>query len=337
MVRIEESSRWKPESDSKMPRKPTDKVIEHRISLSSLERTYLDQYLKQHKASMWVNAVSGSTGPLLIGVAALGAVGVLSLWKAPQLKEIVSSTLDDVFTTLTDPHTYTRSPLTSVQIIRFRIEAKEFADERNSLNRERAAYCTISADSFDEAKCRMVDPKFEDWKERLTAFQAMVYRELEDQKDRDMVFGGLGTVNPRADNNPYNDENPEVTSYLDSIPTSASINQDAVTTEFCLQNNVATPKNGDRHQWTFTAEDSAGGTVWTGNLGYWEGMWWIPDDFDDLYVRRSGGGRRDDGEGGSEDTGDDREYTDIARPREGDGSKPSRAESGGGSGRGRRQ
>ena len=285
---------------------------------------------------MWVNAVSGSTGPLLIGVAALGAVGVLSLWKAPQLKDVITDTLDDIFTTLTDPRTYTKSPLDSVKIIRFRIEAKEFADERNSLNRERAAYCTISADSFDEAKCRMVDPKFEDWKERLTAFQAMVYRELENQADRDQVFGGLGTVNPRADNNPYNDENPEVTSYLDSIPTSASINQDAVTTEFCLQNNVATPKNGDRHQWTFTAEDSAGGTVWTGNLGYWEGMWWIPDDFNDLYVRRSGGGRRGDGEGGSTDTGDDREYTDISRPREGDGSKPSRTESGDGSGRGRR-
>ena len=283
---------------------------------------------------MWVNAVSGSTGPLLVGVAALGAVAVLSLWKAPQLKDIIGEFGNDVFEGALKT---IRSPLTSIKIIEYRIEAKKFANERNSLNRERAAYCTISADSFDEAKCRMVDPKFEDWKERLTAFQAMVYRELEDQKDRDMVFGGLGTVNPRADNNPYNDENPEVTSYLDSIPTSASINQDAVTTEFCLQNNVATPKNGDRHQWTFTAEDSAGGTVWTGNLGYWEGMWWIPDDFDDLYVRRSGGGRRDDGEGGSEDTGDDREYTDIARPREGDGSKPSRAESGGGSGRGRRQ
>jgi len=296
-----------------MPRKPTDKVIEHRISLSDLERKYFDQYLKQHKASMWVNAVSGSTGPLLIGVAALGAVAVLSLWKAPQLKDIIGEFGNDVFEGALKT---IRSPLTSIKIIEYRIDAKKFADERNSLNRERAAYCTISADSFDEAKCRMVDPKFEDWKERLTAFQAMVYRELEDQKDRDMVFGGLGTVNPRADNNPYNDENPEVTSYLDSIPTSASINQDAVTTEFCLQNNVATPKNGDRHQWTFTAEDSAGGTVWTGNLGYWEGMWWIPDDFNDLYVRRSGGGRRGDGEGGSTDTGDDREYTDIYPDRE---------------------
>lgn len=270
-----------------MPRKPTDKVIEHRISLSDLERKYFDQYLKNQKASMWVNAVSGSTGPLLIGVAALGAVAVLSLWKAPQLKDIIGEFGNDLFEGALKT---IRSPLTSVKIIEYRIKAKKYADERNSLNRERAAYCTISADSFDEAKCRMVDPKFEDWKERLTAFQAMVYRELEDQSDRDMVFGGLGSVNPRTDNNPYNDENPEVTSYLDSIPTSASINQDAVTTEFCLQNNVDAPRNGDRHLWTFTAEDSAGGTVWTGNLGYWQGMWWIPDDFNAFPWRES---RRD--------------------------------------------
>jgi hypothetical protein len=333
MSKFETSSCQNTEKVIQMPRKPTDKVIEHRISLSDFERKHLDKYLKQHNTSMWVGAVGGSSGPLLLGVAALGAVGVLALWKAPQLKDIIGETMDDLFTTLTDPRTYTKSPLDSFTIIRYRILAKEFADERNTLNRERSAYCTFSASTYDEAKCSMVFPKLENWHERLVAFQAMVYRELPNQKDRDQVFGGLGTVNPRGDTNPFNDENPEITSAYESRPTSASINQAAVTVAFLSNKNVQGPVDGDRHLWTFSAEDSPGGTVWTANLGFVDGMWWIPDDFDDLYTRQPrGGGRRGDGEGGSIDTGPPADEDAPPPParqerREGSGGNQSRRDS----------
>lgn len=62
-----------------MPRKAPDKVVEHRISLSNLERAALAQYLKNQRVSSLTQMSTGA-GVAVLGVGACAGVYVLAKW-----------------------------------------------------------------------------------------------------------------------------------------------------------------------------------------------------------------------------------------------------------------
>lgn len=63
----------------RLPRKAPDKVVEHRISLSNLERDYAKQYLANQRLSSFTSLSTGA-GVVALGAGAVYGVYVLSKW-----------------------------------------------------------------------------------------------------------------------------------------------------------------------------------------------------------------------------------------------------------------
>ena len=62
-----------------MPRKSPDKVIEHRISLSNLERDLARNYLQNQRIGN-ITSISTGAGVVALGVGAIGGIYILSRW-----------------------------------------------------------------------------------------------------------------------------------------------------------------------------------------------------------------------------------------------------------------
>ena len=63
----------------RLPRKAPDKVVEHRISLSNLERDYAKQYLANQRLGSFTSLSTGA-GVVALGAGAVYGVYVLSKW-----------------------------------------------------------------------------------------------------------------------------------------------------------------------------------------------------------------------------------------------------------------
>ena len=64
---------------NRLPRKAPDKVVEHRISLSNLERDYAKQYLANQRLGSFTSLSTGA-GVVALGAGAVYGVYVLSKW-----------------------------------------------------------------------------------------------------------------------------------------------------------------------------------------------------------------------------------------------------------------
>ena len=63
----------------RLPRKSPDKVVEHRISLSNLERDYVKKYLQTQRVQSFTQLSTGA-GVAALGVGAVAGIYVLSRW-----------------------------------------------------------------------------------------------------------------------------------------------------------------------------------------------------------------------------------------------------------------
>jgi len=185
-----------------MPRRRPDEVIEHRISLSDFERnkiTRLEQIALTNVGLDAFTDVLKAGGMALGGAGGLLAAFVLLKWKAPEIitdiTEVTNGALDGVYDIILPG-----------KPIELRREAQALAKRRGTINREINAYCTLSASTADAAKCSAAQEAKDQYFRDLEQHQQRV---LESAAGRwgwaDLIWAGLGDIDPNKDSNPNND------------------------------------------------------------------------------------------------------------------------------------
>lgn len=179
-----------------MPRKPTEKVIEHRITFGDLERDVLKRALTLQAENQRLDAATSTLNAIGVAVGGSGAIlaGLALLkWKAPEIIDAITEKGKGVLDDFTDGIL----PKTPVQ---FRREAQALAVRRGQINAEINRYCTSSSPDFNSATCSLAHESKDQYFEDLAAFQERV-RAAQIEEDSfywRFIFGGLGDIDPYA-------------------------------------------------------------------------------------------------------------------------------------------
>jgi len=183
-----------------MPRKPTEKVIEHRITFGDFERNAVKKALTLQAENQRLDAATSTLNAVGVAVGGSGAIlaGLALLkWKAPEIIDTITEKAKGVLDDFTDGIL----PKTPVE---YRREAQALAARRGQINAEINRYCSSSSPDFNASTCSLAHEAKDQYFEDLKAFQARVRAAqiTEDSFYWRFIFGGLGDVDPE-----YSDPN----------------------------------------------------------------------------------------------------------------------------------
>jgi hypothetical protein len=175
-----------------MPRRRPDVVHEYRVSLSDFERAKISEVITTQQANVAVDGVTATlnaAGIALGGAGAVLAALVFMKWKGPTLwvdftENVTNPIIDNIVDTIL--------PGTPVEHRRY---AQDLAARRGEIAKEEAAFCSLSASTYDQAKCSATFAKKDQYFADLEAFRKMV-RETYSRVEREAIYYGLGDVNP---------------------------------------------------------------------------------------------------------------------------------------------
>tara|TARA_Y100000004_G_scaffold178604_1_gene221327 strand:+ start:1496 stop:2092 length:597 start_codon:yes stop_codon:yes gene_type:complete len=177
-----------------MPRKPTEKAVEHRITLGDFERAAITKALTLQQENQRLDAVTHTLNAVGIAIGGGGAMlaGLAFLkWKGAEIydtiKDKTMGALDDVADAFL--------PKTPVQ---FRRQAQELANRRATLDAEINRTCTHDSPDYNAAACNLAHDAKDVYFDDLEAFRAQV-RAAKIEEDSfywRFIFQGLGDVDP---------------------------------------------------------------------------------------------------------------------------------------------
>ena len=189
-----------------MPRKATDKVVEHRITLGDLERGELRKLVKAEQFKDYGQLAQGFGVVGLAGGAAFAAFILMQKF-APDipliLKELPSKVFNEIVEVSTPILDDTVDWVAKGSPIEHRRTAQAFAKRRGQLNRNIAVFCTASSEKYDEATCTQLNTV-----EKRQYFQELkTFTDMIDSTYNPITFGnafglrafiykGLGDINP---------------------------------------------------------------------------------------------------------------------------------------------
>jgi len=136
-----------------------------------------------------VTATLNAVGTALGGAGALLAGLVFMKWKGPTLwvdftENVTNPFIDNIVDTIL--------PGTPVEHRRY---AQDLAARRGQIANEEAAFCSLSASTYDEAKCSTTQQKKDQYFADLETFRKML-RETYSRGEREVIYYGLGDINP---------------------------------------------------------------------------------------------------------------------------------------------
>lgn len=201
-----------------MPRKAPDNTQELRVTLGNLERAYAKELLRTSQANVLSKTVTG----IAAGVGGVGVlVGALAFasWKAPG---VISNAAGDAWDVTQDAlgirvfrgedGTLNVAPgiggfagiggvldmtfnASSDGLVALRREGQALAVERGIVSREINGFCTINADSYDQAKCSAAHMRKDAYFAALADYRRRVAEWAEQTgKDDSSVYGGEGSA-----------------------------------------------------------------------------------------------------------------------------------------------
>ena len=173
-----------------MPRRRPDKVIEHRISLSDFERASITRAEGIATANVGLDAFTATlqaAGTALAGGGAILAAVVLMKKFAPDIIADVTNVTNTALDKVADAIL----PGTPVE---YRRQAQDLAARRAQINREINSFCTLSADTYDQAKCSMAQEAKDQYFADLEAFRTIVAEE--NKTVQYLIYFGLGDIDP---------------------------------------------------------------------------------------------------------------------------------------------
>lgn len=189
-----------------MPRKSTDQVIEHRITLGDLERGELRKVVKAEVFKDYGQLAQG------FGVIGLGAgIGfasfVLMKWLAPDIPQLLADLPKQVFDEIVEVAT----PILDDTVdwaakgnpVEHRRAAQALAERRAQLDRDITVFCSPSSNKYDAAICTKLNTQTKrQYFADLKAFNDMIDATYNPTSPthgitlRNFIYKGLGDINP---------------------------------------------------------------------------------------------------------------------------------------------
>lgn len=189
-----------------MPRKATDTVTEHRITLGDLERTQLKKMVQAEAIKDYGQAAQG-IGFVALGAGALIGGTALTMYLAPQLWGLLKGLPKDLFDKLVDEAT----PILDDTVdwaakgspIEHRRMAQELARRRGELDNNITYFCTASSVGYDAEVCTKLNTVSKrEYFDDLRAFNDLIdatYNATSTTHTfslRAFIYKGLGDINP---------------------------------------------------------------------------------------------------------------------------------------------
>lgn len=193
-----------------MPRTKPESTVEHRLSLSNYERVKVSEALEAYKKKSYIQGVSSVLGISMGGAGILLAGWAYMKFKAPDIpadiKEFVFEKMDSIADVVI--------PGTPIEMRR---EAQALAAERARIAKAMPVLCTLSSENYDAAACSTLQQEKANYVTELLAFQQRVRdmygvggtfgnRNRRNSFYWNLIFGGLGDIDPNQDSNPNNNE-----------------------------------------------------------------------------------------------------------------------------------
>ena len=177
-----------------MPRKPTEKAIEHRITLGDFERNAVKKALTLQAENQRLDAATSTLNAIGVALGGFGGIvaGLALLkWKAP---DILDAAKDRTFAVLDD---LTDGVLPKTPVA-FRREAQELAARREQVSNRINRYCFSGSPDFNESTCSIAHDEKDVYFADLKAFRERVRAAqiTEDSFYWRFIFGGLGDIDP---------------------------------------------------------------------------------------------------------------------------------------------
>lgn len=189
-----------------MPRKSTDQVIEHRITLGDLERGELRKVVKAEVYKDYGQLAQG------FGVIGLGAgIGfasfVLMKWLTPDIpliiKELPAKVFDEIVEVVTPVLDESVDWVAKGNPIEHRRMAQALAKRRGDLAKDITVFCTASSNKYDEAHCTILNTQVKrQYFADLKTFNDMIDATYNDTSTTHLfsmkafIYQGLGDINP---------------------------------------------------------------------------------------------------------------------------------------------
>ena len=189
-----------------MPRKATNQVIEHRVTLGDLERAQLKKVVQAEAIKDYGQAAQG-IGFVALGAGALIGGTALTMYLAPQLWGLLKGLPRDLFDNLVDAST----PVLDDSVdwaakgspIEHRRMAQELARRRGELDNNITYFCTASSVGYDAEVCTKLNTVSKrEYFDDLRAFNDLIdatYNETSATHTfslRAFIYRGLGDINP---------------------------------------------------------------------------------------------------------------------------------------------
>jgi len=189
-----------------MPRKSTDTVTEHRITLGDLERTQFKKMVQAEAIKDYGQAAQG-IGFVALGAGALIGGTALTMYLAPQLWGLLKRLPKDLFDKLVDEATPVLDDAVDWAAkgspIEHRRMAQELARRRGELDSNITYFCTASSVGYDANVCTKLNTVSKrEYFDDLRAFNDMIdatYNETSATHTfslRAFIYKGLGDINP---------------------------------------------------------------------------------------------------------------------------------------------
>lgn len=189
-----------------MPRKATDTVTEHRITLGDLERTQLKKMVQAEAVKDYGQAAQG-IGFIALGAGALIGGTALTMYLAPQLWGMFKELPKDLFDKLVDAATPVLDDTVDWAAkgspIEHRRMAQELARRRGELDNNITYFCTASSVGYDADVCTKLNTVSKrEYFDDLRAFNDLIdatYNETSATHTlslRAFIYRGLGDINP---------------------------------------------------------------------------------------------------------------------------------------------
>lgn len=189
-----------------MPRKPTDKVTEHRVTLGELERSQLKKIVQAEAIKDYGQAAQG-IGFVALGAGALIGGTALTMYLAPQLWGLLKKGPKDLFDELVEAATPVLDDAVDWAVkgspIEHRRMAQELARRRAELDNNINYFCTASSIGYSESVCTKLNTQTKrDYFDDLRVFNDMIdatYNETSPTHTlslRAFIYQGLGDIDP---------------------------------------------------------------------------------------------------------------------------------------------
>ena len=189
-----------------MPRKATNQVIEHRVTLGDLERAQLKKVVQAEAIKDYGQAAQG-IGFVALGAGALIGGTALTMYLAPQLWGLLKGLPRDLFDNLVDASTPVLDDTVDWAAkgspIEHRRMAQELARRRGELDNNITYFCTASSAGYDAEVCTKLNTVSKrEYFDDLRAFNDLIdatYNETSATHTfslRAFIYRGLGDINP---------------------------------------------------------------------------------------------------------------------------------------------